>query len=121
MSRSRRGCALLSLCVTLTACVYVPLRQRASYRIDQYFAAHPELAPATAQAIEAGHVIPGMDREQVWVVLGDPLRKSVFSLGRFEVWLYPATRLHQDQLHSHGAASFRLVFIEGRLAIIEPI
>ena len=121
MSPFRRGCAAFTLGVTLTACVYVPLRQRASYRKQQYFAAHRELAPAVAQAIDTGHVIDGMDREQVWVVLGDPQRKSVFSSGRFEVWLYPATRFHQDPQHSHGADSFRLVFVDGRLEIIEPI
>ncbi len=60
--------------------------------------------------------------------MGDPVRHRVFSgdtsgsrRATVEVWLYPAHKLHQDQLHSHGAISFRLTFIDGRLAIIEPI
>lgn len=110
-----------TLGVILSTCVYVPLRKRADFRKQQYFASHRELAPDTAKAIDSGHVIPGMDREQVWVVLGDPVRKSVFSSGHVEVWLYPAVRLHQDQLHSHGTESFRLVFMDDRLVIIEPI
>lgn len=111
----------LGAMLMLSACVYVPLRQRAAFREQQYFATHRELPPEIRNAIDTGHVILGMDREQVWTVLGDPVRKAIFSSGRFESWLYPANRLHQDQLHSHGANSFRLVFIDGRLALVEPI
>lgn len=121
MATSPRACTVGVLGVLLSACIHVPLRQRAEFRKQQYFAAHREMAPGTVKAIDTGHVIPGMDREQVWVVLGDPLRKKEFSPGGVEVWLYPSTRLHQDQMHSHGAETFRLVFMNGRLAIIEPI
>lgn len=107
--------------LTSSACVSVPLRQRADFRKDEYFARHRDLPPDVAKAIDAGHVILGRDREQGWTVLGDPVRKAIFSSGRFEAWLYPAHRLHQDQLHSHGADSFRLIFIDGRLAVIEFI
>lgn len=118
---ARRCTAALTAVLLSSACVYVPLRQRAAFREQQYFAIHRELSPTIRNAIETGHVIIGMDREQVWTVLGDPVRKAIFSSRRFEAWLYPAYRLHQDQLHSHGADSFRLVFIDGRLVIIEPI
>ncbi|MBI3491393.1 MAG: hypothetical protein HY047_06370 [Acidobacteria bacterium] len=109
------------LLLSVTACVYVPLRGRPQYRREQYFANHRELSPTIANAIETGHVVPGMDREQVWVVVGDPVRKSLFAAANVEVWLYPSVRFHQDPAHSHGASSFRLVFIDGILRIIEPI
>lgn len=109
------------LVLGMTACVYVPLRGRQQYRREQYFAAHRELSPTVANAIETGHVVPGMDREQVWVVVGDPIRKSLFPASKVEVWLYPSVRFHQDPAHSHGASSFRLVFIDGILRVIEPI
>ena len=117
---SRMWIALGALLLS-SACVYVPLRKRAAFREQQYFAAHRELSPEIRTAIETGHIIVGIDCERVWTVLGDAVRKAVFSSGRFEAWLYPAHRLHQDQLHSHGAASFRLVFVDGRLVVIEPI
>ena len=62
-----------------------------------------------------------MYQEQVWVVLGDAVTKARGSDGTVEVWLYPAVRFHQDAVHSHGASSFRLVFIDGILRVIEPI
>lgn len=104
----------------MTACVYVPLRGRAQYRREQYFATHTEVPTAIAQAIATGHVIPGMNQEQVWVVVGDPLRKNLFPARHAEVWLYSSVRFHQDPAHSHGAASFRLVFVDGILRFIEP-
>ena len=118
---TRHVFAVAAVGLVLSACTYVPLRQRAAFRKQQYFAAHREVEPATAKAIDTGHVILGMDTEQVWVVLGDPLRKKAFSSGTVEVWLFSSTRLHQDPMHSHGAESFRLVFMNGRLVIIEPI
>lgn len=107
--------------VTLSACVDVPLRRRAAVRQQQYLASHREVPPEIAKAIDTGHVLLGMDRDQVWTVLGDPVRKATFSSSKVDVWLYPAVRLHQDQLHAHGVDSFRLVFMDGRLTLIEPI
>ena len=109
------------LLLSMTACVYVPLRGRQQYRREQYLASHREVSPTIASAIETGHVVSGMDREQVWVVVGDPVRKSLFPAAKAEVWLYPSVRFHQDPAHSHGASSFRLVFIDGILRVIEPI
>ncbi len=69
-----------------------------------------------AAAIERGHVIIGMDQEQVTVVLGTAAKRTSFG-GRppVDVWIYPAARFHQDQLHAHGATLFRLLFRDGRL------
>ncbi len=107
---------------SLTACIYVPSRRKAAAREAAYFSAHPELPPSIAKAIDQGHVLLGMTKEQVWVVLGDPAHKRVFGEnGSIEIWLFPAHRLHQDQLHSHGTSSFRLTFIDGRLIVLEPI
>ncbi len=65
-----------------------------------------------------------MDREQVRVVLGEAIRASAFrrtdgSLA--EVWIYPANRLFQDQLNGHGSTLFRLVLVDGVLAVVEPL
>ena len=121
MSVALRLSIAIAVGLTLEGCAHVPLRGRQQYRREQYFATHRELSPAIAKGIATGHVVPGMDREQVWVVVGDPVRKSLFPAANVEVWLYPSVRFHQDQAHSHGASSFRLVFIEGILRVIEPI
>ena len=120
------GCAsaavLLATSVFISACVHVPLSARASFRIDQYLSTHPELPPSILKAIQDGHVIAGMDREQVRAVLGTPLKTSVFRRDRnVEVWLYPGHRLHQDQPRGDKAWAFRLVLVDGVLTIIEPI
>lgn len=114
--------ALLLLSASPLCCVTVPPRGRAAAREAAYFAENRDLPPEVAKAIERGHVVVGMDPVQVWVVLGDTLRRTRYP-GRppAEVWIYPAHRLHQDQLRSHGASLFRLVFVDGRLALIEPM
>lgn len=116
--RSRFVAAAVAL--ILTGCVHVPLRGRQDFRRQQFFATHQEVSPAIAAAINSGHVIVGMDREQVWVVAGDPVRKSIFRSGAVEVWLYPAVRFHQGA-YTHGAASLRLVFVDGLLRVIDPV
>ncbi len=124
MTRPLRALAcLLTAAVTLavTACASVPPRQRAAAREAAYFATRPEVSPAVATAIHEGHIVLGMTLEQVWVVLGDPVYKRAFGPNRaIEIWLFPAHRLHQDQLRSHGL-SFRLTFRAGRLVVIEPV
>ena len=120
-SYGRRHVGVALALILLAGCVRVPLWARAEFRKQQFFATHREVSSAVATAIDTGHVILGMDREEVSVVVGDPVRKSVFRSGAVEVWLYPAVRFHQDPAHSHGADSFRLVFIDGRLRVIEPV
>ena len=72
--------------------------------------------------MEAGHVVLGMDPLQVRAVLGDPLQeRTPAGDGVVMLWLYPGHRLHQDPFRSHGATLFRLVFVRGRLTLIEPI
>ncbi len=106
----------------LAGCVSVPPRDRAAAREAAYFATRPEVPPSVATAIHEGHIVLGMTREQVWVVLGDPVYKRVFGRARAtEIWLFPAHRLHQDQLRAHGMSSFRLTFRAGRLVVIEPV
>lgn len=103
-------------------CLHVPLSARESFRKAEYFATRRELPPSIAAAIEVGHVIQGMDQEQVTVVLGEPVHKKIFKGQPWvEAWLYPGYRLHQDQLRSHGARLFRIVFLDGRAVVLEPI
>lgn len=114
--------AVLASGVRSLACVYVPLRARAGARRMAYLEEKRELPPAIADAIDRGHVVPGMDPEQVWVVLGDPVRQTSYpGPPVVEVWIYPVHRFHQDPVHSHGASLFRLVFLDGYLRVIEPI
>lgn len=104
------------------ACVHVPLRARASYRRAEYLESHRELPPRIADAIDRGHVVTGMDQEQVVVVLGQPLKRTSYGgAPPAEVWLYPGHRFHQDQVRTHGATLFRLVFVDGRLLLFEPL
>ena len=121
MERRRYTHVLLILSLTAVGCVSVPHRARADLRRQQYLATHRGTPVDVAMAIEAGHVSPGMDRDQVLAVLGQPVRVAEFSRSHIEIWLYPANRFHQDQLHSHGAGSFRLVFLDQRLSTIEPV
>lgn len=103
-------------------CASVPLSAHASFRMAEYFATERELPPAIARAIEIGHVVPGMDQEQVYVVQGTPSRKARFpGQPEIEVWIYPSHKLHQDPLRTHGVWLLRLVFLDGRLTLIEPI
>ena len=112
---------VIPVLLVAAGCVSVPLRDRQQYRREQYFATLRELSPTITNAIATGHVVPGMDRQQVWVVVGDPAKKSLFPNAKAEVWLYPPVKFHQDPVHSHGASSFRLVFVNGILQFIEPI
>jgi len=106
----------------LAAACVVPLRGRASYRRAEYLETHRELSPRIADAIDRGHVIAGMDHEQVVVVLGQPLKRADYGgAPPAEVWLYPGHRFHQDQVTTHGATLFRLVFVDGRLVLFEPL
>ena len=119
----RKAVAVAILCLfAAIGCVHLPRQRYASIRLREYFADHGEVPSSIAAAMDRGHVLLGMDEGQVWAVLGEPVRRATFGASSsVRVWLYPAHRLHQDQVHSHGAQLFRLLFIEGRLALIEPI
>ena len=124
MSRWRReAVALTNVCLLgTTSCMHLPRHRYASVRLREYFEEHPEVPTKVSVAMENGHVLLGMDEAQVWAVLGDPVRRTGFgATSPVHVWLYPAHRLHQDQMRSHGTQLFRLVFVEGRLSLIEPI
>ena len=112
---------VVGLLATIAGCASAPRIERADVRRQLYLAAHQGISADLAAAIDSGHVLPGMDRDQVRAVLGQPIRVTEFSRSHAEIWLFPASRLHQDKMHSHGAASFRLVFIDQRLSTIDPI
>ena len=114
-------CAVGCVAMLAPACTSLPLSQRADIRKQQYLATHRETPSETATAVDLGYVVPGMDQEQVVVVLGQPSYQRTFASGTVRVWLYSVARFHQDQMHSHGASSFRLTFVTGRLTTIEPV
>jgi outer membrane protein assembly factor BamE (lipoprotein component of BamABCDE complex) len=121
LGRRFGGIVMTVLLCTSASCASIPPSARAQYRRDQYFSKPQEMSSEIANAMRNGHVVPGMTMEQVWVVVGDPVLKSAFPTASAEVWLYPSVRFHQDHLHGHGATSFRLVFVDGVLRIIDPI
>lgn len=110
---------LLALWLLASACVSIPRSKRAAVRLADYFATHEEVPPSVAATMNLGHVSLGMDPDQVWTVLGDPVRRTGF--GGVEVWLYQGHRFHQDHLRTQGSTLFRLVFVRGRLAVIDPL
>ena len=113
---------VVSASILASACASVPPSGRQRWRVEQYLSTHGELTPSMRRAIEDGHVIVGMDREQVRAVLGVPVKTAEFHRERqIQIWIYPGYRLHQDQLRGDKAWLFRLVLIDGVLTIIEPI
>jgi hypothetical protein len=103
-------------------CVNLPRSAFASVRRAEYFASHGELPPGIRTAIENGHVLVGMDREQVIVVLGQPLRRALSKRNdNAEAWIYRGYKLHQDPFHLQGAGLVRIIFLKGRVAMIEPL
>lgn len=113
---------IVSTVVLGTGCMHVPASRRAVPRREAYLRSQRELSPRVADAIAAGHVLIGMDRAQVQAVLGDPVRRTVFDTkgAATEVWIYPAVRLHQGHTHA-GGTLYRLVFVDGRLSVIEAL
>ena len=105
-----------------STCAHIPVHKSAGERLGEYLKTHPELPPRIADAMDRGHVVLGMDQEQVVVVLGQPLKRTQYG-GRppAEVWLYPGDRIHQDPFRTHGATLFRVVFVGARLALFEPL
>ena len=108
--------------VVLSACVTVPPSQRAVPRREAYLRTHGELPPTIAEAIATGHLVVGMNREQVIAVAGQPVMSKSFNRdGRLtEVLIYPAHRLHQGHLRSDGGSLFRVVLVNGTVTVLEP-
>ena len=116
---------LLAPCLgglSLAACAHMPAADRAVVRRDAYLRSQIELPPAIAKAIAEGHVITGMNRDQVTAVLGKPVKVTRFIRDQrvTEVWIYPAARLHQGALRMDDGSLFRLVIADDRLTVIEP-
>ena len=121
MRQAIRMGALLGLSA-VSGCANLPHSAHASARVADYYETPRELTPAVERAIELGHVVEGMDREQVWVVFGEPIRKTRYSSpGAPEVWIYPGHKFHQDPVRGHGVTLFRVVFIDGRVALVETL
>ena len=120
--RASPWCAACLSTVALGACAHVREGDHAVVRRDAYLRSQVELAPAVAKAIAEGHVIAGMNREQVTAVLGKPVKVTRFVRDErlTEVWIYPAARLHQGTLRMHDGSLFRLVITDDRLTVIEP-
>lgn len=123
-SSRRRLMALVVVCVAAAlganACASLPRRADSGARQADYFATRPELPPKVSRAMEDGHILLGMDVKQVWVVLGDPVRKTRFARRDVEVWIYRGASLHQDH-YKLGSDLVRLIFLKNRLVVIESM
>ena len=118
--RLRADAATLLFASWTAGCVHVPLRERAAFRLAEYLDNHAEVAPSVAEAMRQGHVTLGMDEEQVLAVLGEPVRRVRYDRAATpQVWIYRGHKLHQG--YAHGASLYRLVFLDGRLRVLEPI
>jgi hypothetical protein len=107
--------------LTLVGCAHGS-PESAAKRSSRYLSAHPGTPSDIAEAISQGHVILAMDQDQVVAAVGQPDVRSRFGGARRpEVWLYRAVRLYQDILRSHGASLFRIVFVDGRVSVVEPL
>jgi hypothetical protein len=84
--------------------------------------AHPETPVEVTEAIRLGHVLVHMNREQVKAAVGPPeWRHQPPGTAQTEVWLYHGARLQLGQKGTHGADLLRVVFVDGRVRIIEPL
>ena len=118
--RAAKQAVALVAALWTAGCAHAPLRERASFRLAAYFENHREVPPAVAEAMRRGHVAFGMDEEQVVAVLGDPVRRVHYDgPGGPQAWIYRGHKLHQG--YAHGASLYRLVFLDGRLRVLEPI
>jgi len=109
--------------LSLGGCVHVPPSGRATFRLERYFSTPRELRPSIRDAMLRGHVVKGMDAEQVRAVLGDPTRNTRFNRATdvIDVWLFPGYRFHQERMHGSGSTLYRLVLINGVLVLVEPL
>jgi outer membrane protein assembly factor BamE (lipoprotein component of BamABCDE complex) len=106
---------LLSLSLTV-GCAEAGERATSQQRLRDYLGAHRDTTGAVAEAIRLGHVVPGMDREQVTAALGEPIRViRSSSQGGVEHWLYRMETLHQEQLRGRGWSFVRITFLDGRV------
>ena len=111
---------LLGAGLTGTGCASSTRQVSPQVRQADYFALHHELPPDIARAMQAGHILIGMDSKQVWVVLGNPARKTRFARSETDVWLYRAYSILQNH-YRLGTQDVRLIFIRDRLVVIEPM
>ena len=101
-------------------CASLPRQVAPRLRQADYLAQQPELSPDIVRAMQAGRILLGMDTKQVWVVLGDPARKTRFADADTDVWLYRAYSVLQDH-YRLGTQDVRLIFVQDRLVVIEPM
>lgn len=104
-------------------CAPITAENSVTARLDEYFREHREVSPEVAAAMQRGHIAAGMNQQQVTAVLGKPLRAVRHVDDRLvEVWTYPGHRLHQGHFFAaDGASLVRVVFVEGRVELIEPM
>lgn len=109
--------SLLFLCSFILACAPVMNPAWPGVRAARYLHDHPETPSAIADAIQRGHVLVSMTREQVLNIAGEPRMRSR-GKGGIEWWLYSAAPFHQGD-SSHGATLAKISFIGDHVARIE--
>ena len=119
----RWGWALLAASLGIPTAACGAARQPGvAARVAGYLAVHRGVTPAIADAMERGHVTVGMDPEQVRAVLGPPVQESEGGGSpAIDRWLYPGHVFHQDHFRFGASSLYRLVFIDGRLRLVEAL
>lgn len=105
------------ICTLVLACASATTPERPGARVDRYLRAHSATPPVIAEAMQRGHIVMGMTREQVLVTVGEPKMRTR-GKGTVEWWLYSAAPFHQDQ-SSHGNTLAKISFIADRVARVE--
>lgn len=54
-------------------------------------------------------------------MLGEPAHRTTFERTKADIWLYPAGKLQQRDGRAHGAALYRVAFVDGRVAAVDPL
>jgi hypothetical protein len=80
--------ALILIATVVPSCASPPYKGTKMWQLKEYAESHPELPPAISRAIMNGEVVPGMNRQQVEVVLGRPDLTNVSKKTKQERWVY---------------------------------
>ena len=121
MTRTLGGFTAAALVLASASCTYRAPEPLAA-RVARYLTANPQTSAELGEAIRQGRVLAGMDREQVLAAVGPPERATrLEGPSKVEVWIYYAARFPGSQPGSGRTDLFRVVFVDARVRIVEPI
>ena len=88
-------------------------------KVDKYIAIHPELPEEVKKWMSYLHVVVGMNKEQVLMLLGTPYKKKQTSeRGTDEVWIYRYLAMplrDESHLYFKGDTLVKIIDVSTRL------